>query len=672
MLQRARTMMKSILSSIRLRIEGATPRELELIRELRASCRPLEERQIKGGSSAEDTWCRVANHFRYLVATEDPRSFLKWNHLQTMVFEIEDYVAPELAHLQQAAAWTARWAPAIRESQVGHPNPFPLYPQSSGNLIHHAYHLCRFEEATGAPVASFDLVFEFGGGYGSMCRLFHNLNFKGRYVIFDFAEFSHLQRFFLQSLGLSLRSGEDLAAGLPGVCVVSDLAELRSVLPRLSATAQNSLFLATWSLSEAPLAFRQQILDLLLPFDACLLAYQDQFGEVNNESYFAQFARGKKDFRWWHLPIDHIPQQSYLIGHKTEAGYETSVADNAESLVLAQTAVDVSNKSASEVAGDSGQRVFVVIPTYNRWQEARVTLGLLLQSNYKRLTIVLVDDGCTDGTAEKCRAEFPEIEILPGGGDLWWSGAINLGTEHALAQGAELVMWLNDDVQVEANTISLLVATIERNGGKSVACARIKSKDSSAPEWRGGPPRWHPDFPLAELPELPPHADLRIEHPPGGQGVLIPAQCFREIGEVDVKKFPHYWADHDFHYRAMRVGYKYFIATEAVVWNVPNRPRPEVKREFSLRWLGWFLFDRRSAMNMPTLRRLLKRHLPPREYRKIFYPTLIRHLAWLSYGWLTGKPVLHKPLRALKKGLSKTPTPKTPTPQTPTHGSAQQ
>jgi GT2 family glycosyltransferase len=122
---------------------------------------------------------------------------------------------------------------------------------------------------------------------------------------------------------------------------------------------------------------------------------------------------------------------------------------------------------------------------------------------------------------------------------------------------------------------------------------------------------------------------------------------------VDQSAFPHYWGDHDFHYRAMRAGYKYFIAPEAVVWNVPNQPRPEGKDDFSLPWARWFLTDRRSSMNMPTLRRLLKRHLPPREYRKTFYPLFFRHVAWLSYEWLMRKPLLHKPLRALKKGLSK-------------------
>jgi len=296
-------------------------------------------------------------------------------------------------------------------------------------------------------------------------------------------------------------------------------------------------------------------------------------------------------------------------------------------------------------------RLFIVIPTYNRWQEARVSLTCLRNSTFKDFKTLLVEDACTDGTVEKCRAEFPEVEILQGDGDLWWSGAINLGTEHALELGAELVMWINDDVRVEPDTIGQLVATIERNGSKSIACARIKLTDSSAPEWGGEPPPWHPEFRVDRSEERPAHGDLPINHPPGGQGVIIPAQCFRDVGLIDARNFPHYWADHDFHYRAMDGGYKYFVAAEALVWNVPNKPRPEISQDFSLRWLRWFLTDRRSAMNMPTLRRLLKRHLPPREYRRVFYSILFRHLAWLSYEWIIRKPLLHKPLRALKKGL---------------------
>jgi GT2 family glycosyltransferase len=299
-------------------------------------------------------------------------------------------------------------------------------------------------------------------------------------------------------------------------------------------------------------------------------------------------------------------------------------------------------------------RVFAVMPTYNRWDEARVSIGCLLKSDYRNLRIVLVEDGCTDGTVEKCRAEFPEVEILHGDGDLWWSGATNMGTRHALEAGAELVLWINDDVRAEPQTLGSLVESHLRCGEKSVVCARILQPGAGEREWRGEPPTWHPEAKSWRAPEMPADGDLKIEHPPGGQGVLIPANCFRQIGLVDARAFPHYWADHDFHYRAMKSGYRYFIATQAVVLNRPNKERPEAGKLFdSWRAAWWFLTNRRSAMNVPTVRRLLKRHLPAREYRKIFYPMLARHLAWLSYGWLTRKPALHKPLRLAKRAIQR-------------------
>jgi GT2 family glycosyltransferase len=290
----------------------------------------------------------------------------------------------------------------------------------------------------------------------------------------------------------------------------------------------------------------------------------------------------------------------------------------------------------------------VIIPTHNRWEEARATLAALAQSEYQNFAVVLIEDGCTDGTGDNCRREFPLVQLLHGDGNLWWSGAINKGVKYALERGADAIVWLNDDNRVEPDTLSRMVESFKRMGERSIICARTKAPDTGLDEWVGDPPRWHPEFGAWERPDLS-GADVPVNHPPGGRGVLIPAQCFSEIGLVDSQAFPHYWADHDFHYRAMRAGYQYFIASKAVVWNVPNRLRPEAAELFSSTGVRWFLFNRRSAMNMPTVRRLLKRHLPRREYRRIFFPILFRHLAWLSYGWLLRKPLLHKPLSALKR-----------------------
>lgn len=299
-------------------------------------------------------------------------------------------------------------------------------------------------------------------------------------------------------------------------------------------------------------------------------------------------------------------------------------------------------------------RIYVVTPTYNRWETARVSLSHLLQSDYQNFKIVLVEDGCTDGTAEKCKAEFPEIDIVHGDGNLWWSGSTNFGTRYALEQGADAVLWLNDDIRVGPQTLTHLVNSLKRNGEKSVVCARIM-RPGELGEWRGDPPPWHPQVREWVMPELPANGDLAIEHPPGGQGVLIPSDCFREIGFLDRERFPMNWADHNFHYRAMKAGYKYFISSQAMVWEKANKEPPQAKEVHTLRGAWWFLTNVRSYGNLKALRRHLKIALPPHEYRRIFYPILRRHLAWLAYGWVKQNPPLHIPLRAIKRKVRPSP-----------------
>jgi len=318
MLQRLQIMMKSTLSFVRLRVtDRATARELELIGELRANCKRLPDHVVTGESDAQNTWSKVSNYFRYLIATEDPRRFLTWPHLQTMVVGNEEYVEPELIHLKQSPDWLTRWSPSMAESSVGQPLPYPAYPQSSGNLIHHAYHLCRFEEVTGKLVDEFDFVAEFGGGYGGMCRLFHRLGFDGRYLIFDFPEFSCLQQFFLKSLDLPVQSIEDFRRSRPGIVTVSDLVRLKELANAVDRSSQRSLFVATWSLSETSVELRREVLDLVSSFDAFLLAYQDKFGEVDNDAFFTEWKKTKTDIQWHHWPIEHIPGSYYLMGQKT-------------------------------------------------------------------------------------------------------------------------------------------------------------------------------------------------------------------------------------------------------------------------------------------------------------------------------------------------------------------
>ena len=289
----------------------------------------------------------------------------------------------------------------------------------------------------------------------------------------------------------------------------------------------------------------------------------------------------------------------------------------------------------------------VIIPAFNRWEETSACLDRLSRDVYQRKTIILVDDGSTDGTAVRCRERFPWVVIIRGSGDLWWSGAINLGVTKALETGADLVLWLNNDNLVEPETITRLVEVYRQLPLRSVICAVNRSTATRELEWRGDPPFWHPEAADWQVEKEGKDAVL-LRHPPGGRGVLVPAICFREVGVVDQKQFPQYWADHDFHYRAMDRGYRYVLARGATVWNRPNPPRFEGRIPFTLAWSWAYLTSRHSPMNLLTLHRLWRRHLPPLTYRQIFGGYTRRTFYWILTGWIARYGWLHGSLKRLK------------------------
>lgn len=95
----------------------------------------------------------------------------------------------------------------------------------------------------------------------------------------------------------------------------------------------------------------------------------------------------------------------------------------------------------------------VILTVYNR---KKVTLHGL-RSLYRAITVLgegyafdifMTDDGCTDGTGEAVANEFPEIKIIKGDGNLYWSGGMRKAWQAAIDSGIsyDYYLWFNDDV----------------------------------------------------------------------------------------------------------------------------------------------------------------------------------------------------------------------------------
>ncbi|NTW01027.1 MAG: putative sugar O-methyltransferase [Oscillochloris sp.] len=296
-----------------------TSQEIVLIDELRTSFQAFPYTKAGGANPSESAWINHMNRLRDLVLSEDPRRFLCWDVIRaTMFIDYARYIRKELRHLQENPGWSSRWRPAIKESSIGSPTRYLYWPDSSANLIHHAYHLVHFEEVAGSRVENIDYILEIGGGYGSLCRLFHNLSFQGKYVIFDLPHFSALQSFFLRSLGIPVHSFESFKTAKSGVICISEIGLLQSLLAQAS-TDTKSMFIATWSLSETPLYFRDSLLPLVVNarFSAFLIAYQHVFEEVDNIGYFRCWREDvDRQIQWDNRHIEHLPGNSYLVGKR--------------------------------------------------------------------------------------------------------------------------------------------------------------------------------------------------------------------------------------------------------------------------------------------------------------------------------------------------------------------
>ena len=200
--------------------------------------------------------------------------------------------------------------------------------------------------------------------------------------------------------------------------------------------------------------------------------------------------------------------------------------------------------------GDSKESVYLIIPVHNRKQiTLRCLAHLRVAGDLERYYIVVIDDGSTDGTAEVIRETYPDVIVLKGNGDLWWTGATALGMQYAAEKHAEYFIWLNDDCLPEAGTLPEMVKFMRSHPNTLVAPSCYYS------ETLGQNIQHDNGFKRGRGCTACPGEMVEVDGM-SGWCVGIPANVFQKIGPPDVNRFPHYSGDDTYTYRATRVGFK--------------------------------------------------------------------------------------------------------------------
>lgn len=296
------------------------------------------------------------------------------------------------------------------------------------------------------------------------------------------------------------------------------------------------------------------------------------------------------------------------------------------------------------------KKIAIIIPVHNRKE---ITLRCLERlsvtelRNYQ-LDVIVVDDGSVDGTAEAVTQQHPDVALVKGDGNLWWTGAVNRGVEYALAYDYNYFMLLNDDVEWGRDCFQELLDVADRHPQALVSSIKLMLGEGSGIDRDNqnqiiltgclreqGILREICDSVSGRPYRVVKNVEVLSCDALTGAALLIPKSVFDAIGVFDAKSFPHNWGDIEFTHRAKRAGWECLVAVRSRVYTASN---PRYQKHYILTSGRW-----------EYVRSLLRHDL-----RYNFSIHALRKRAFMHRGCVTGSIVFVKyMLGALRRVVRK-------------------
>jgi GT2 family glycosyltransferase len=214
--------------------------------------------------------------------------------------------------------------------------------------------------------------------------------------------------------------------------------------------------------------------------------------------------------------------------------------------------------------------VAAVVLSWNRRNDTLACLRSLAAAD-PAPHVILVDNASSDGTADAVRREFPGLELIENGSNLGFAEGNDVGIRRALAMGADHVLVLNNDTEVDPGFLGPLLEEAARRPDAGALSPKILFADPPGLVWFAGA-------------EYDPRSGYNGRHrgyrePDDGRfdsvvetgrvcgaAMLVPREVFEKIGTFDSELFA-YSEDTDWSLRAREAGYRHYVVPASRVWH---------------------------------------------------------------------------------------------------------
>lgn len=158
------------------------------------------------------------------------------------------------------------------------------------------------------------------------------------------------------------------------------------------------------------------------------------------------------------------------------------------------------------------------------------------------IDVYLTDDGCTDGTPEAVKKQFPQVHIIHGDGNLFWNRGMYIAWQEAAKKDYDFYLWLNDDTFVYPNMLITLLQSSQQKKNKAIIVGSTQSANHKTTTYGGRTVNNQ----IAAV-----NGELIPIHHFNGNIVLIPKVVYHQLGNLDYY-FTHSKGDFDYGLRAGR------------------------------------------------------------------------------------------------------------------------
>ncbi|MCC8066252.1 MAG: glycosyltransferase family 2 protein [Clostridiales bacterium] len=222
----------------------------------------------------------------------------------------------------------------------------------------------------------------------------------------------------------------------------------------------------------------------------------------------------------------------------------------------------------------------IVIPNLNGMEYLGPCLDSLMQQSRQDFSVILIDNGSRDGSAEFVETHFSEVIVYRFEENEGFCRAVNEGICMA---DTPYVILLNNDTVCEETFVEELVRAIETTGGFSCAAKMVQMCDPQKMDNAGDyycALGWA--YALGRGKPASRYDQEREIFSACAAAAIYRREIFDEIGLFDEAHFA-YLEDLDVAYRARIAGYRNYYAPKAVVHHVGSATSGSVYNEFKIR-----------------------------------------------------------------------------------------